>query len=335
MKRILFVKLSDSSFVVQDEEILKRHFQVTSYTFGTDKGFGLIINQFKMFYFLLLNIWKFDTIYIWFADFQAFFPSLFSKILSKNTIIILGGYDVAKIKSISYGAHISTIRSWIIKISVRMANQVLPVSNYVLEQAKLNIYKTVSEKSNVVYNAIDTDFFKYQAEEKKNTVVSVCGSNDMKRAELKGVLHFIKAAKSLPSINFILIGIGNNIINKIKDLAPNNLEVTGFLLKDELREIYNTSKVVCQLSTIESFGVAIAEAMACQCIPVVSNVGGLKEVVDTEGYRVDREDYEVVKSSIESAIVNYSEKHNFVDRYIQEKFSINNREVRLIEIVNS
>jgi hypothetical protein len=43
----------------------------------------------------------------------------------------------------------------------------------------------------------------------------------------------------------------------------------------------------------------------------------------------------MVKSSIESAIADYDEKRNSIDRYIQEKFSINNREVRLIEIVNS
>jgi len=334
MNRILFVKITDASFVVQDEEILKKHFPVTSYTFGLSKGIGVLLNQLKILGFLLFNIWKFNTIFIWFADFQSVIPSLFSKLLSKKSIIVLGGYDVAKIESISYGAHLSPIRSWAIKISVRYANVILPVSKYVLKQAKLNISDKIEQKSTIVYNAIDTDFFKYQGEQKQNSVVSVCGANDMKRAELKGVLHYIEIAKALPEIEFTLIGIGKQIIKEIQELAPKNLRIKQFISREKLRLIYNTSKVVCQLSTIESFGIAVAEAMACQCIPIVNNVGGLKEVVADKGYRVNRDDYNEVAESVKDAIHHFDEKCKFVDAFIQEKFSRKEREMRLLEIVN-
>ena len=51
----------------------------------------------------------------------------------------------------------------------------------------------------------------------------------------------------------------------------------------------NLSKVYCQLSKTESFGVSIIESMIMGCIPVITNVDNLSEIIDANGIIVHNE----------------------------------------------
>ena len=66
-----------------------------------------------------------------------------------------------------------------------------------------------------------------------------------------------------------------------------HIEFTGFVTDDELLGWYQRAKVYCQLSYYESFGMAAAEAMLCECVPVVTRKGALPEVVGETGFYVE------------------------------------------------
>ena len=260
-------------------------------------------------------------------------PTLFAKILSKKSFIVLGGFDVAKIEKIKYGAHTSRIRSHIIKLSCKWATQLLAVSNYVLEQAVINISPNILNKTTVVYNGVNTDFFKAKADITKESIISICGSDNMARAKLKGVYHFIDIAKKKPEYNFILVGIGNSIMESVSSIAPNNLKILGSVNQEQLKLLYTKSLITCQFSTIESFGLAVAEAMSCGCIPVVSNKGGLKEVVGNTGYLVDRNNYEQIITSIDAIYANHNNQSDNCIKHAISLFSIAKRETTIISLL--
>lgn len=82
-----------------------------------------------------------------------------------------------------------------------------------------------------------------------------------------------------------IYGVGEDL-DKLRDLV-NELDLTskvffkGYIRNDDVPIILNKFDIYCALSRLdsESFGVAIIEAMACGLPVVVSNKGGLPEVV--------------------------------------------------------
>ena len=60
------------------------------------------------------------NIFIWFADYHSFLPSLIGRLLGKKVYIVIGGYDAAKIKELNFlkvtiniqGQKNNEIRNW-------------------------------------------------------------------------------------------------------------------------------------------------------------------------------------------------------------------------------
>ena len=104
-----------------------------------------------------------------------------------------------------------------------------------------------------------------------------------------------------------------------------------------LLQYYQKAKVYCQLSTQESFGVALAEAMACGCVPVVTRKYSLPEVVGDTGFYVPYNDPETTAEAIKKAL--RSDKGAKARERVKKKFSEEQREKRLlqeiIEIIKS
>ena len=86
------------------------------------------------------------------------------------------------------------------------------------------------------------------------------------------------------SIELQIVGDGS-LRAELETLAlrlqlSNKVKFLGRIQHEKVPAILNTFDIYAALSTIESFGVAILEASACEIPVVVSNVGGLPEVVE-------------------------------------------------------
>ena len=147
----------------------------------------------------------------------------------------------------------------------------------------------------------------------------------------KGMESFVKSARYLPYMRFVVIGGWlDDSIEYLKSIAPQNVEFTGFVSDDELMEWYQKAKVYCQLSLYESFGMALAESMCCECVPVVINNAALPEVVGDTGFYVPYGDPEATAEVIKEALK--SDKGKEARKRIEDMFLIEKREKRLIEI---
>ncbi|MCK4979636.1 MAG: glycosyltransferase, partial [Candidatus Delongbacteria bacterium] len=75
----------------------------------------------------------------------------------------------------------------------------------------------------------------------------------------------------------------------------------------------------------------VLEAMNLGCIPVVTKVGALPELVKNAEYHCDYGDVGSTKSAIQQAI--NSENQDEIMNLVKEKFSLQQRGKKLIELI--
>ena len=117
--KILFVCPSFSSFIQNDLDILRRHFEVRVAQYqGKKKLLKFLIETLKG------VLWA-DVTFSWFADVHAFAAVLFSKIFRRKSIVVAGGYEVAKVQEIGYGAMLGKRKALIAKFVLKHADKIL------------------------------------------------------------------------------------------------------------------------------------------------------------------------------------------------------------------
>ena len=281
-------------------------------------------------YFRLLKgiLWA-DVVYAWWAELNAFFIVLFCVLLHKKSIIVVGGYEVAYVPAINYGTLLSPIGRLEVKFILQHASKIIAVS----KSSEKEILSFVKPKAlKLVYNGVDIERFKPSGD-KENLVITVGGVSHG-TINKKRLDTFVAASKYLTDVQFVMIGkIFNDSIKQLRSKASCNVKFTGYVSAESLLRYYQRAKVYCQLSTQESFGVALAEAMSCGCVPVVTRKYSLPEIVGDAGFYVPYNDPEATAEAISEALI--SNKGLKARERIETFFSLEKREqILLQEIVD-
>jgi glycosyltransferase involved in cell wall biosynthesis len=195
------------------------------------------------------------------------------------------------------------------------------------------LFHTKPKRSVVIYLGIDTERFTLGSERftlgsERQYILTIARQGGRL---LKGIDRFLKLASLLPSKSFVIAGPICRDRLAVKD-APPNVKLLGELDQDELAALYQRTRVYCQLSRYEAFGVPVAEAMACGCLPVVSDSGALPEVVDGCGVIVPGGDVVRAAESIET-IWNDVESSQERRARVIEEFPISRRESSLRQLL--
>jgi glycosyltransferase involved in cell wall biosynthesis len=329
-KKILFIYTNFSTFVKTDFEILSETHSVKCYQFKPEKG--LLKTAWQMLLqlvFLLLHIWKFDAVFIWFADYHSLLPVLCAKILGKKSFVVIGGYDVVKMPKLNYGVFISKFRGFCAVYSMKNSSLNLAVSKNV--ERKVRWIAPESEVK-LVYNCVNISENKNIQPEKENLVITVGLIDSERTFYMKGIDTFIEVARLIPEFNFMVIGMSENLPVQIINNRPDNMEFVGRVKHEELQNYYKKTKIYCQFSRSESFGVSVVEAMYFGCIPFVTNVGGMPELVGKTG-RIVKRIPGIISSQITEVVLNYTglslekDTHNW-------HFSVEQRRKNLETVLN-
>lgn len=332
-KSILFVYTSFSSFVKNDYDTLNSNHLVTKYHFAPVKGIHRnAIEIFKQLYYLLVHGRKYDIFFCWFSDYHSFLPVLYAKITGKKSIVIIGGYDVCRIRKLNYGAFCSSFRGWFCAKSMQLANWILTVSNHVDRKAKAIAPRT---NRKMIYNCMTFDFPEDSVLIKTDTILTVGLINNDRTFYLKGIDTFIEVARLLPEFRFEIVGINqSNLIAKLGNL-PSNILLHEKVKPEELIAFYRKSKIYCQFSRSESFGVSIAEAMYFGCFPVVTKEGGMPEVIGKVGKLVDRDPLQIANFITERILRDGDPSENEIRNHVTGLFSKGKREASLLDIIKT
>lgn len=141
----------------------------------------------------------------------------------------------------------------------------------------------------------------------------------IKPIEIKyGIIYIIEAAEILVAkhrdkkFKFLLIGSSQNydhyrqVITEKK--LENYVEITGRISFDKINEYHNLFDIFLNVSIddSESFGVAAVESMACAKPVIVTDVGGLKEVVNNGefGQVIPKKNTDELVAAIERVLEN-------------------------------
>jgi len=279
------------------------------------------------FFSILWGVARSDIIYCWFAEFPAFIAVSFSRLFHKRCIVVVGGYEVANVPEIGYGGMLNPKNVKKVRYILKNADLTLAVSRSNLNEIKEN-FRT--KRTELIYNGVRTESF-YQQEEKKNIVITV-GNVISENFQRKGLETFVRSAVLLPDAEFIVIGkYCDNSIKHLKSIASNNVSFTNFVSNEELLKWMQEAKVYVQISAHEAFGLSLAEAMLCECIPVVTKRGALQEVAGGSAFYVPFGDIPQTAKMIRNALD--SDDGKKYRKHIMDNFSLKSREKQLRKVI--
>jgi glycosyltransferase involved in cell wall biosynthesis len=322
--KVLFVYPRLDSYVRRDLEMLQKHFDVRTLQVELSvvpkswKDITVIVRLFQG------AKWA-DVVFSWFLTINTFYIELFRAVWRKKSVIVAGADSVVYVPEIDYDVWRRIRKFGGLKFLLKHPTRVLAVS----ESNKLEALKhSNSENIKLVYNGVDSETFKPSGpkEDLVLTVGAVCHGYVVR----KGLDTFVRASKYLPHVTFVLTGKHEDqSIKYLKNLAGPNVKFPGFVSEKQLLQYYQKAKVYCQLSAHEAFGVALAEAMSCECVPVVTQRYALPEVAGDTGFYVPYGEPELTAEMIKKAL--QSNQGPKARERVKARFSVKAREQKLIQ----
>ncbi|HYQ86038.1 MAG TPA: glycosyltransferase family 4 protein [Bacteroidota bacterium] len=317
---ILFVSAFHAPFIQDDIELLEKHFTVRKQVgHGPGAAAKIVVKAFRC-----------DVIFCWFASVYAFVAVTMGKILGIKSIIVIGGVDVAKDKELDYGIWLSPWRARLVRYALRNADRVLAVHPTLKDDAaRLAGY----DGGNIQYlpTGYGGGIWK-PAGEKESIVLTVAVVKDRRRLRVKGIDVLAEAARRLPGMTFIVIGVDSHLTGNVQ--PPLNMHFRPVINRMELLPYYQRAKVYCLPSLREGLSNSLCEAMLCGCIPVASDAGGSRTAVGEAGILVPPGNIDSLVGGLQRAMQMRSDAGSAARARIVALFPSEKRETGLISILN-
>lgn len=335
-KRCLFVYTSNGSFVKNDKRFLEKYLKVYSYLFKVNKSpHKLFRNLFIFFLKIPFLTFKTDIIFTWFTDYHSPILYFWSLIFKKPVFTVIGGHEVEYLPHLNYGGLKNPIRKYCIKYSLNRAKKILAVSEYTYKNTKKLINH---DRIELIYNGFNISEFheekNVKASFEKKYFVTAGGFRYDKIMKRKGLDKFFKLAEQLKNEKFIAMGVSKNVKSSVLDNIPENVELKPFVPKVILKNFYKSCKYYVQLSELETFGLAVLEALNFGAIPIISNKGALVEVFGNCSIVIDTDNFEEELKNIKSKIASFKFNKNEHNKLLK-KFDINKRYEKLYKLLEN
>jgi glycosyltransferase involved in cell wall biosynthesis len=321
--KILLAYQARSSFVARDADLLGSRHQVVELPFSTVTDIEKLVHELPSCQLSLS----------WFGKVHALLTVLISKRLGKRAVVVAGGDDVAHEPGIQYGMFSFWWKKWCPLVTFRYADLILSVSDFNRRETIANA-KADPSRVELLYHGFDATRLRPLDGVAKEPLVVTVGGVDWERLQRKGYELFVRAAAYAPQAQFALIGKAHDdSIEYLSAIAPPNVTFTGWLSDADLLQWLSRAKVYVQASFHEAFGCSLAEAMLCECVPVVSRRAALPEVVGDSGFYVDELRPEALAAQIRMALA--SNKGEQARERIVREFPLERRRERLLQLIQA
>jgi len=226
---------------------------------------------------------------------------LFSKLFKVDSIITIHGRGVT-----NFSKKFPKIVNFILK----NANSLITTNDFLKNQVKSHTNKEIE----IVPNSISIKRFKplnkkelletkFSYLKDKFILLTVSRLDKIKNIDL--IIDLInKLRDSIPNLKLLIIGEGKlkkSLIKKVKKLGLSSIvHFLGKVDHNKLPKYYSISDAFLMLSEMEGQGITVLEAMACECIVIANNVGGITHSIKNgeNGFLIDNNNEENLKSTI-------------------------------------
>lgn len=299
--RVLLVAPTKSSFILHDARLLATAFDVRAvYLMGREQlGRRYLVDNVPNLLSLARGVRWADVVYSWFADF-SYWPHRMAKMLSKRSIVVVGGYDVAAEPDFDYGALLSEKGRVRVTKVLNDADAVLPVDGGLCQDVAKNLGLDPSRYI-VLPTGYDPDMFRPKGT-KERSVLTISTGSSWARARIKGLDIFLDTARLIPHVDFDVVGPRGEGLERMKRLAPNNVRFHPPVPFDVTPSLFQRAKVYAQLSYREGLPNAVCESMLCECSIVGTDIPGIRSALGDVGQIVPYGDAKATAIAIERAL---------------------------------
>lgn len=163
---------------------------------------------------------------------------------------------------------------------------------------------TPTQNIGVIYNGVDTEKFCPIARKEENSVLRLVSTGRL--IERKGYQYLLEAMKNISGVELTLVGDGNLRESLEKYALENSLNVKflGRCEQAKIVEILQNSDVFVLPSQNEGMSNSILEAMACGLPVITTNTGGSSELIQENGFIIEKENVKALEESIQKFIEN-------------------------------
>lgn len=232
------------------------------------------------------------------------------------------------------------------KLALEKADYITVVGESYYKEDEKELFEKYKGKVTCVFNGIDTEFWSTQKsyypnvprEERRKIILRRYGLSDgvfyvyVGRFDpaQKGVDilldasdHFLKGE----DVRMIIVGVGDKKLETLsKNLEakyPSKVRIINKLLpKEEVRDLYSSADFALIPSIFEPFGLVQLEAMSCECIPIGSRTGGIKDTVisyennkrKATGFLVEKGNPKALLETMKKALTLYNENPQVIEK---------------------
>jgi len=225
---------------------------------------------------LLTTVRKYDLIHIFSASYLSFVLAptpaiLISKLFGKKVIL---NYHSGEAED-----HLRRWRRSAIP-TIKLADRIVVPSNYLK-----HVFETFGLPATAIYNLIETDTFRFRARDPLQPVF-LSNRNFEAHYGVEQVLRaFAVIQERIPEASLTVAGDGPERLRLEQladDLKLRNTKFVGRVDHSRIPELYNSSQVFLNGSTIDNQPLSILEAFACGLPVVTTNAGGIPYMVENE-----------------------------------------------------
>ncbi len=350
MKKILYIKHANSSFIVSDQHILEKNYRVVSFLIEQKKNrLHFIGRMLSLTIFILRHGRGCSAMVAWFGDYHAAVMVFFGKLLRIKVIIFAGGQESICYPELQKGVYYKKWRGRFVAYALRNATMIIP--NHASLLYHENFYYTTDGKKDgiryyvpgiktpvtIIANGIDTGkYYRDVSISKQHLEVLTVGTMSSSADFInKGFDLFTEMARRNPDLHFTLVGIKKQFMPwidqhyKVSSVANLTL-IFSFCPDEVLFHEYNRAWVFVQASITEGMPNTLNEAMLCSCIPVGSNINGIPDVIGDTGIVVMKRDVSELEAAVRKALARDS--GNEARSRILAQFTLELREKQVLKV---
>jgi glycosyltransferase involved in cell wall biosynthesis len=342
---LAFFDRGNASYIASDLRLLEGACIIRRNSFLARRPIQLPAAYMRQFWQCLRDVSSCDTVFVHFAGWNSLLPLAVARIFNKPSVLFLHGTDSVDLPSIGYGNFRKQPLATVTCCSLRLARKIVAVDGSLLSsentyageasnaQGVMNHCPGLRTPAGVLAHGFDPHLWPSGELTRDVDVLTVAVDLGQEwRRRLKGVDLLIDVARCSPDLKFVVIGLPPGAVPDL----PQNMVVHAEVPPTELVNWYQRSICYAQVSMSEGFGCALAEAMLCGCIPIVSNVGAMPRIIGDTGHVIRLRSRNELVEAIRRAKAYARTGGSFAARSrVVEEFTLEHRREGLFRLLRS